>query len=60
MIKRSPDIEEYMPIKFNEKVLNPTDQDITESIIESGLNTQTENKVIANCHSIQNNILINF
>lgn len=53
MIKRSPDIEDYMPIKFNEKVLNPTDQDITESIIESGLNTQTENKVIANCHSIQ-------
>jgi hypothetical protein len=49
MAKRSPDIEEYMPIKFNEKVLNPTDQDITESIIESGLNTNTENnKVIAN------------
>ncbi|CAH1712871.1 unnamed protein product [Chironomus riparius] len=45
-LKRSPDIEEYMPIKFNEKVLNPTDQDITESIIESGLNTNTENNKI--------------
>lgn len=42
-----------MPIKFNEKVLNPTDSELTENIIESGLNTNTEIKVIENCSDIK-------